>query len=131
MIQVSAGIVFSNGKILAMKKGKSKFDYLSNKYEFPGGKIEPGEEPLETLKRELSEELKTDIGKGEISHVADISYDYPDFSVMIHSFLIRIAHFDFTMTEHIGYRWLHPQELNDVDWVEADKIIVDKIKGVI
>ena len=131
MVEVSAGIIFSGGKILAMKKGVAKYDYLSNKYEFPGGKVEPGEEPVETLKRELLEELKADISNSIITHVADVFYEYPDFSVLIHSYLVRIDNFDFSMTEHVGYRWLSPEEINEVDWVEADRQIVSELMGVI
>ncbi len=131
MVEVSAGIILSEGKILAMKKGVAKYDYLSNKYEFPGGKVEPGEEPIETLKRELFEELKADISKSTITHVADIFHEYPDFSVVIHSYLVRADNFDFSMTEHVGYKWISPEEINGLDWVEADRKIIRKLMGII
>ena len=127
MIQVSAGIVHSAGKVLAMKKGQSKYDYLSFKYEFPGGKIEAGESPLDALVREFSEELKADIRNLIIEHVCDTAYRYPDFSVTLHSFMITADEFPFTLTEHAGYRWVEPSELSGLDWADAEKDIVREL----
>ena len=127
MIEVSAGIVRSKGKILAMKKGQSKYDYLSYKYEFPGGKVESGEAPIDTLKRELQEELKASLDNATIKQISEIYYDYPDFSVKIYPFLIDVDIFEFKLTEHVEYQWLDPKSLVEVNWVDADRIIVDEL----
>ena len=127
MIEVSAGIVKTKGKILAMKKGQSKHDYLSYKYEFPGGKVEIGEKPIEALKREFKEELKTDISNAKIEQLSDVVYDYPDFSVRIFPFVIEVENFIFEMTEHIDYQWVEMSSLMNIEWVEADKIIAERL----
>ncbi len=127
MIEVSAGIVRSNEKILAMKKGQSKYDYLSFKYEFPGGKIEPGETPIDALKREFKEELRVDLNNVNIQKMNDINYDYPDFLVKIYPFLIDTNQFEFQLTEHVDYQWLDLDSITNVDWVAADKIIVEDL----
>ena len=130
MIEVSAGIVRLKGKILAMKKGQSKYDYLSYKYEFPGGKVEPGEAPIDTLKREFQEELKAKLDNATIKQMSEVYYEYPDFSVKIYPFLIEIDTFEFELTEHVDYQWLDTTSLIEVDWVEADRIIVEGLVGM-
>ena len=127
MIEVSAGIVKSKGKILAMKKGQSKFDYLSYRYEFPGGKIEIGEKPIGALKREFIEELKADISNAKFKELDEVVFDYPDFSVKIFPFVVEVDDFTFEMTEHIDYQWVEMNSLMDVEWVEADKIIAEQL----
>ena len=127
MLQVSAGIVLSEGKILAMKRGLSKYSYLTGKYEFPGGKIEDDESPKEALIREFSEELKTDIKDIDMKLICVTEYQYPDFPVRLHSFLITTNNFEFTLTEHTEYKWVKPSELCDIDWAEADKDIVKEL----
>ena len=130
VLEVSAGIVRSKGKILAMKKGQSKYEYLSFRYEFPGGKIEPGEIPIDTLKREFQEELKANLDGAVIKQMRDVYFEYPDFSVRIYPFLIDIEAFEFKLTEHVDYQWLDLKSINSVDWVAADKIIVEEVAGV-
>ncbi len=128
MVEVSAGIIVSDSKILCFQKGEARYPYLSFKYEFPGGKVEPGEDPRDTIIRELSEELKMDISNDDIIHLCDTSYDYPDFSVTLHSFLIFKDDVRFTLTEHISYVWSELSRLDSLDWAEADKAIVKAVK---
>ena len=127
MLQVSAGIVLSKGKILAMKRGPSKYSYLTGKFEFPGGKIEDDESPKEALIREFSEELKTDIKDIDMKLICVTEYQYPDFPVRLHSFLITTNNFEFTLTEHTEYKWVKLSELCGIDWAEADKDIVKEL----
>ncbi len=128
MIQVSAGIIISDSKILCFQKGDAKYLYLSHKWEFPGGKVEYGEDPKDTIIRELSEELKMNIEDQKIEHLCDTKYHYPDFEVTLHSFLISIDNPYFTLTEHIATKWCSVEELKELDWAEADKEIVKKLE---
>jgi len=106
----------------------SKYDYLSNKYEFPGGKIEPKESAKEALIREFKEELKADVSNCHIKRLTESTYNYPDFSVTLYPFILECEKFDFTLTEHIGFKWLDPSDLWSVDWAEADKEIVRELE---
>ena len=128
MIEVSAGIVISHGKILCTQRGEAKYPYLSYKYEFPGGKSEPGESSLQALVREFKEELEAIVNESETTFFCDTIYNYPDFSVKLHSFVIEDDHFSFSLTEHVSYKWLDVGQLDDVDWAEADKEIVVALK---
>jgi len=128
MVEVSAGIIICDSKILCFQKGLTKYPYLSNKWEFPGGKVEKGEDPKDTIIRELSEELKTDISDQEIVHLCDTEYTYPDFYVLMHSFLIFVNKIEYILTEHIDSKWCTLEELAHIDWAEADKAIVNELE---
>ena len=131
MLRVSAGIVVSNSKILCFQKGKSKHNYLTNKYEFPGGKIESGETPEQALIREFNEELQTIIKPADLQYLCKTQHEYPDFSVEIYSFIIKTDCFEFTLTEHKQAIWSTTVELDSLDWAEADKEIVEHVKAVL
>jgi len=128
MVEVSAGVIVCNNTILCVQKGHVKYPYLSNKWEFPGGKVENNETPKDTIIRELSEELKTDISKQTIQHLCDTEYDYPDFHLLMHSFLIFSDNISFTLTEHKSFKWCTVEELRTLDWTEADKAVVEVIE---
>ena len=128
MVEVSAGIIVRDSKILCFQKGVAKYPYLTHKWEFPGGKVEKGEDPKDTIIRELSEELKMDISHQKIEHLCDTEYDYPDFHLLMHSFLIFVDDLQFTLTEHISSRWCTIEELKEIDWAEADKTVAKAIE---
>lgn len=128
MVEVSAGIIKCNNKILCVQKGLAKYQYLSDKWEFPGGKVEKNETPKDTIIRELTEELKTDISAQTIQHLCDTEYDYPDFHLLMHSFLIFSDNISFTLTEHKSFKWCTVEELRNLDWTEADKVVVKAIE---
>lgn len=128
MVEVSAGIIISDSKILCFQKGYAKYPYLTHKWEFPGGKVEKDEDPKETIIRELSEELKMDIKNQRIEFLCDTEHQYPDFHVILHSYLIFTEDPKFTLTEHIATRWCEVNELRHLDWAEADKDIVKKLE---
>ena len=130
MLQVSAGIVILNSKILCFQKGPSKFDYLSYKFEFPGGKIESKETAEEALIREFNEELNVDISNFNIKRLTELSYNYPDFSVTLYPFIVECEQFEFTLIEHVASKWLEPSDLWSVDWAEADKGIVKELEAI-
>lgn len=131
MIEVSAGIVKSGNEILCFQRGPSKYGYLSNKFEFPGGKVEPGETPYEALVREFREELKVDISKCNIQPLCAVEHTYPDFSVRLHVFVVDVKSFDYTLTEHLSSKRITKKEIYEIDWAEADIKIVNELKKVL
>ena len=128
MVEVSAGIFIRNSKFLCFQKGTAKYPYLTNKWEFPGGKVEKGEDPKDTIVRELSEELRINISGQRIEHLCDTEYEYPDFHVLMHSFLIFVDDLEYTLTEHVDSQWHTLYELPSIDWAEADKLVVKKLE---
>ena len=124
-IEVVAGIIEYNDKILCMQRDKGKFDYVSFKWEFPGGKIEEGETKEEALKRELREEMEMDV---EIEkHFLDISHEYPDFTMNMYVFKCRAKSEKFVMNVHHDFKWLPLTEISSLDWAPADKPAVEKL----
>ena len=95
-------------------------------WEFPGGKIEPGETPQEALKREIQEELDTKIKVGSL--IDTIEYDYPTFHLSMVCFLSEIDSGNLVLKEHEAARWLTKEELDSVDWLPADVLLIDTLK---
>jgi 8-oxo-dGTP diphosphatase len=124
-IEVVAAIIIHEGKILCVQRSLNKFDYISKKFEFPGGKIEPGETKEETIKREIMEELKMDIEVKE--EYLTVTHEYPDFKIIMHSFICTCFNSSLTLTEHIDYKWLYKDELAKLDWAAADLPIVEEL----
>jgi 8-oxo-dGTP diphosphatase len=124
-IKVVAAIIYNENKILCVQRSESKLDYISKKYEFPGGKIESGEEPVDALKREILEELKMEI-KVE-SHFLTIEHEYPDFTMEMQSYICYNHDRMLTLTEHLDFKWLKVTSLNALDWAAADLPIVHKL----
>lgn len=120
---VAAVIKNSKGLTLAVQRGKNSKEYISKKWEFPGGKIEEGESLQEALQRELTEELKVEAEIGEL--VITVDHTYPDFRLIMHAFYCEIIGGQLTLTEHLDMKWLTKSELRDVDWAAADVPIVD------
>ncbi len=128
MPEVSAGVVFCDGNLLCMQRNYSKFNYISYKFEFPGGKVELGEDPQTALIREFKEELDANISTSNIHELGTFTHKYPDFSITLHVFIIFVNNFTFTRKEHIDQKWLKIDDLQSLDWAEADrKILPDLI----
>jgi 8-oxo-dGTP diphosphatase len=126
IIEVVAAIIYNEGKILCVQRGENKYDYISKKYEFPGGKIEIGEGKEEALIREIFEELKIEINL--LNEFLTINHTYPDFDLVMHSFTCTIKNQTLTLTEHIDYKWLYKEELLGLDWAAADIPIIKKLQ---
>lgn len=124
-IEVVAAIIIHENKFLCLQRCESKFDYISNKYEFPGGKIEPGESKESAIKREISEELQMEIEI--IAPFLTITHQYPDFIITMYSFVCSCSETRLTLTEHIGFKWLERNELKELDWAAADIPIMEKL----
>ena len=128
--EVVAAVIEHDNKILCMQRGKSKFDYTSYKFEFPGGKVEVGEENHKALERELYEEMDMNVSISEDDFLLTVEHTYPDFEITMHAYLCKVDKTDFVMKEHIAFEWLYVNELDKLEWAEADKPIVEFLKGM-
>jgi 8-oxo-dGTP diphosphatase len=124
-IEVAAAIIINNDKILCVQRNTNKYEYISLKYEFPGGKIEDGETSMAALIREIKEELSMDIVIN--NPFLTVNHDYPDFSLTMESFVCSCTDSNLTLTEHVDYKWLAIDELTELDWAAADIPIVKKL----
>lgn len=122
---VSAAIIVENKKILCVQRNKGKYDYISYKYEFPGGKLEEAENEEDALKREILEELNLKIDVKEKFLV--VTHEYLDFNLTMHSYLCKANTEQLVLKEHIDAKWLHKNELIELDWAAADLPIVSKL----
>ena len=122
-IEVVAAIIHDEqGRIFATQRGYGDF---KDGWEFPGGKIEPGESPEDALKREILEELETRIVVERL--VQTVEWDYPKFHLTMHCFLCHVESGSLTLKEHEAARWLSKELLNSVDWLPADRAVVDHL----
>ena len=123
IIKVVAAIIIDNNKVFATQRGYGEF---KDGWEFPGGKIEPGETPQEALIREIQEELDTKIKVNE--KVDTVEYDYPTFHLSMDWFICNVVEGDLVLKEHEAAKWLKKDELYTVDWLPADKGLIEKVK---
>lgn len=124
-IEVVAAIIKLDDEILCVQRQKNKLPYISEKFEFPGGKIEAGETQKEALKRELEEELNINPDINDL--FLTVVHQYPDFELTMHSYICEVDTKEITLNEHIDSKWLKLEELNSLDWAAADVPIVDKL----
>ena len=127
-INVAAAIIKSQTEdgtpvIFATQRGYGEF---KDGWEFPGGKVEPGETPQEALKREIMEELETEIKVGDLFET--IEYDYPTFHLSMDCFWAEIVKGDLVLREHEAAKWLTKGQLGSVDWLPADLGLVEKVR---
>ena len=122
-IHVVAAIIIDEDRIFATQRGYGDWkDY----WEFPGGKIEPGETPEEALHREILEELDTEIAIRE--KITTIEYDYPEFHLSMDCFLAEVTKGELVLKEHEAACWLRKTDLDHVTWLPADQTLIDLLK---
>lgn len=127
-VKVVAAVITAcndNGEkiIFATQRGYGEF---KDGWEFPGGKVEPGETLQEALKREIMEELETEIKVGDL--IETIEYDYPTFHLSMDCFWAEIVKGDLVLREHEAAKWLTKGQLGSVDWLPADLGLVEKVR---
>ncbi len=126
-ISVVAAVIEFEGKILCVQKGTAKYDYLSYKYEFPGGKVEVGESLQQAIIREIAEELDMTISVR--SHLMTVNHEYPDFTITMDTFMCNTTTNKPSLTEHVDYHWLLREQLDTLEWAAADKPIVRELQS--
>ena len=122
-VQVAAAIIVDDGKIFATQRAHGEF---KDRWEFPGGKIEQGETPQQAAKREVMEELDTEIEVGELFDT--VEYDYSAFHLTMHCFLCTVKSGDLVLKEHQAAKWLTRETLDSVEWLPADIGLIEKLK---
>ena len=125
-VEVVAGLIVKSGLVLCVQRGVNKYLYISHKWEFPGGKLEEGEDHKTALTREINEELHVGVNVGD--HMLTVEHQYPDFALTMHAYRCEFVDesLPVTLTEHVALRWLKPSELSftELEWAAADVPIV-------
>ena len=122
-INVVAAIIIKDGSLFATQRGYGEW---KDWWEFPGGKIEQGETPEEALKREIREELTTEICIEEF--LCTVEYDYPKFHLTMHCYICSLLTEALHLNEHEAARWLKNDEVDSVKWLPADVKVVERLK---
>lgn len=122
-VHVVAALIVHDGRIFATQRGYGEW---KGYWEYPGGKVEPGETPQEALVREIREELATEI---EVErHVTTVEWDYPAFHLSMRCYLCSVVSGTLTLLEHEAAAWLDRGHLRSVNWLPADERILDQIE---
>lgn len=123
IIKVAAAVIRRGNCVFATERG---YGEQKGGWEFPGGKLEPGETAKEALIREIREELETDIAVGE--RIDTVEYDYPAFHLSMECFWCTVLQGNLVLKEAKTARWLSKDTLDEVSWLPADQIIIEKIR---
>ena len=121
IIEVVAAIIVEKDKVLVTQRGYGEF---KDGWEFPGGKVELGETLESALKREIKEELDIEID----TYIDTVEYDYPQFHLTMHCYKCRILDGQLMLKEHEASKWVSQDELNEIDWLAADRIVVERMR---
>ena len=121
-IKVVAAIIIKDGQVFATQRGYGEF---KGWWEFPGGKMEPGESPQEALKREIREELDAEVEVREL--LETVEWDYPNFHLTMHCFICSLLSESLHLNEHEAATWLTHETLKSVKWLPADEGLLIKV----
>lgn len=126
VIEVVAAIIKKDNEIFATQRGYGDF---KGGWEFPGGKIEAGENPEQALRREIKEELAVEIEVGELLHT--VEFDYPTFHLTMHCFVCALVSGELELKEHQAAKWLTKETLDSVEWLPADVEVAEKVRRIL
>lgn len=126
IVRVAAAVIINKDKVFATQRGYGEY---KDGWEFPGGKIEPGETPEEAIVREIREELEAEIEPVRL--IDTVEYDYPGFHLSMDCFLCRLKSENIVLKEHEAARWLDKSSLYDVEWLPADLGLIENIKTLL
>lgn len=124
-IEVVAAVICDGERVFATQRGYGEW---KDWWEFPGGKMEPGETPEEALIREIKEELAAEISVGQ--RLTTVEHDYPKFHLIMHCYLCHVHSGQLILLEHEASRWLLRSELDSVEWLPADEPVARMVAGM-
>lgn len=126
-IEVVAAVFKKHKSVLCLQRNVNKYDYISNKFEFPGGKVELNEDHKQALQRELREEMAVEVGESEMDYFMTVEHTYPDFIIIMHTYICEVNELSYKLHEHIDAKWCSEENINELDWAAADLPIVEKL----
>lgn len=128
-LRVVAAIIFESDQVYCFKRGASKYTYLHNKYEFPGGKVEAGETLEEALRREVMEELGVHIDIE--AHFLSTTHQYPEFTAEVTFFTCRLRQpaTELSLHDHTEVQLLPVDRLTELDWLAGSELVIRKLAG--
>jgi len=124
-IEVVGAIIYRDSRILAAKRADHKSQ--GGLWEFPGGKVEPGETAEKALERELLEEMGLSCEVG--AYIGAVEYSYPDFRILLHAFEINAFTRDLKLVDHSEVKWIQLNECDGLDWAKADIPLIEMYRN--
>ena len=122
-INVVAALIRDGKRVFATARGYGNY---KGWWEFPGGKVEPGESPEDALVREIREELDSEISVDE--YISTIEHDYPEFHLSMRCYWCSLISGDLVLKEAEDAKWLDVETIDSVKWLPADITLIDEIK---
>lgn len=122
MIEVCCAIIVKKSEMLAVQRGPES--HHPWKWEFPGGKVHPGETPEQCIEREIKEELG--IGIEILEPLLSVEFDYGKGPIRLMPFVCKVLSGEMILTEHVAHQWFLIDQWNDIDWLEADRDLILK-----
>lgn len=123
-LEVCGAILLKDNKVLCAQRNAGKYEYVSYKWEFPGGKLEPGESAKEALHRELIEEMDVHIDEKDMEPFYVVEHQYPDFEMRMHCFICNMRDNYVNLKEHVDIKWSTADNIEELDWAPADIPVV-------